>query len=87
MKRALSNVREESPFATPPRVLVVADDESAGEAVSLAEALESLGADAQVRFGAVPAHDQSDAVIVAERRGYQVARHHPVLERLQLARR
>jgi hypothetical protein len=86
MKRVLSNVREESPFATPPRVVVVADEESAGEAVSLAEALESLGADAEVRFGGIPTRDNCDAVIVAESHGYRVSRHHPVLERLQRVR-
>ena len=48
--RALSDVRAESPFATPPRVLVVADDVSAGEAVALVEALDAIGADAEVRF-------------------------------------
>jgi hypothetical protein len=87
MKRALSNVRQDSPFATPPRVIVVADDESTSEALSLVEALESLGADAQMRFGPVPTGDHSDAVIVAERSGYRVARSHPILGQLQRARR
>jgi hypothetical protein len=86
-QQALSVVRQASPFATPPRVLVVADDETAGQAVSLAEALDSLGAEAEVRFGAVPTSDHCDAVIVASSRGYSVKRHHPVLERLQGVRR
>ena len=85
--RALSMVRAASPFATPPRVLVMADDASAGEAVALAEALEELGAEAEVRFGAAKGHDHShpDAVIVAESQGYRVTRHHPVLENLRAA--
>lgn len=83
MKRVLSNVRQESPFATPPRVLVVADDESTSEALSLVEVLESLGADAEVRFGSVPAGDHSDAVIIAEDHGYRVSRNHPVLSQLR----
>jgi hypothetical protein len=86
MKRALSNVRQESPFATPPRVLVVADDESTGEALSLVEALESLGADAEVRFGAVRSGEHSDAVIVAEQHGYRVSRSHPILNQLHRVR-
>ena len=86
MKRALSNVRQDSPFATPPRVIVVADDESTSEALSLVETLESLGADAEVRFGAVRPGEHSDAVIVAERRGYRVSRSHPILSQLQRAR-
>jgi hypothetical protein len=79
--RPLSAVREESPFATPPRVLVMADDAAAVEAVELAEALDALGADTEVRFGELR-HDHShpDAVIVAEPRGYRVTRHHPILE-------
>ena len=87
MKRdhhTLSMVRAASPFATPPRVLVMADDESAGEAVALAEALEELGADAEVRFGSEKCseHSHPDAVVVAEPRGYRITRHHPVLENL-----
>jgi hypothetical protein len=84
MKRALSKVRESSPFATPPRVIVVADDESAGQAVALAEALDAIGADAEVRFGsdANRDHAQSDAVIVAGTSGYHVTRHHPILEKI-----
>lgn len=80
--RALSAVREESPFATPPRVLVVADDSDAAEAVALAESLEALGADTEVRFGEPRSygHIHPDAVIVAEPRGYRVTRHHPILE-------
>ena len=83
-QRTLSVVREASPFATPPRVLVMADDESAGEAVALAEALEAAGAEAEVRFGEARTGDrgQADAVIIAEPRGYRVSRHHPVLESL-----
>ena len=81
--RPLSAVREESPFATPPRVLVMADDADAVEALELAEALDALGADAEVRFGALRndhGHSHPDAVIVAEPRGYRVTRHHPILE-------
>ncbi len=85
MKRVLSSVREESPFATPPRVLIVADDDSAHEAVALVEALDEIGAEAEVRFGLEAVHVRSrhpDAVIVAEPCGYRIARHHPVLEQL-----
>jgi hypothetical protein len=80
--RTLSDVREESPFETPPRVLVVADDETAVEAVALVEALDALGADAEMRFSEDMYRDHShpDAVIVAGARGYYVTRHHPVLE-------
>ena len=83
MKRALSSVREQSPFATPPRVLVVADEETAGQAVALAEALDEAGAETEIRFGEVEnfSHSQPDAVIVASTRGYRVTRHHPILER------
>lgn len=85
MKRVLSSVREESPFATPPRVLIVADDDSAHEAVALVEALDEIGAEAEVRFGLEAVHVRArhpDAVIVAEPQGYRIARHHPVLEQL-----
>jgi hypothetical protein len=80
--RALSVVREASPFATPPRVLVVAEEENAGDAVALVEALEAAGADAEVRFSQDMDRDHSnpDAVVVAETQGYRVTRHHPVLE-------
>lgn len=92
MKRdhlALSVVREASPFATPPRVLVVADDGTAGEAVALVEALEAIGADAEVRFSEDMYRDHShpDAVIVTDGRGYRVTRHHPVLESVLRAER
>jgi hypothetical protein len=80
--RPLSAVREESPFATPPRVLVMADDADAVEALELVEALDAIGADAEVRFGELRQYDHShpDAVIVAEPRGYRITRHHPILE-------
>jgi hypothetical protein len=80
--RALSAVREESPFAAPPRVLVVAEDHDAAEAVALAEALDAIGADTEVRFGEHPSfsHLHPDAVVVAGERGYRVQRHHPILE-------
>jgi hypothetical protein len=80
--RTLSDVREESPFATPPRVLIVADDICAGEAVALVEALDAVGAEAEVRFCEDLGHNHRhpDAVIVAEPHGYRVTRHHPVLE-------
>lgn len=85
--RTLSAVREDSPFATPPRVLVVADDTDAAEAVALAEELEAVGADTEVRFGEdrFYSHFHPDAVIVAQTRGYRVTRHHPVLESLHRA--
>jgi hypothetical protein len=87
-QRTLSSVRETSPFDKPPRVLVVADDETAGQAVALAEALEAAGADAEVRFGtAKNDHSNPDAVIVAQKRGYSVTRHHPILESVSLAAR
>jgi hypothetical protein len=84
--RTLSAVREESPFETPPRVLVMADDHDAVEAVALAEALDAIGADTEVRFGEHPSysHIHPDAVIVAEPRGYRVTRHHPILERVHI---
>lgn len=66
--RALSAVREESPFTTPPHILVMADDDSIGEAVELAEALDHYGADAEVRIAADRAADyyaEPDAVIFA----------------------
>jgi len=90
MKRdycTLSVVRERSPFATPPRVLVVAEDDNAGQAVALAEALEAAGADVEVRFGADMGrnHNHSDAVVVANSRGYRITRHHPVLENFRLS--
>lgn len=80
--RPLSAVREESPFATPPRVLVMAADADAVEALELVEALDAIGADAEVRFWGERKLDHShpDAVIIAEPRGYRVARHHPILE-------
>jgi hypothetical protein len=81
--RALSVVREASPFATPPRVLVVADDADAVEAVELAEALDAYGAEAEVRFSGDAAddrHNPPDAVIFAgSRPGYPASRHHAVL--------
>lgn len=84
-QRPLSAVREASPFETPPRVLVMAEDCDAGRAVDLVEALESMGADAELRFVTDATrtyrdHIHPDAVIVAGTRGYRVARHHPVLE-------
>jgi hypothetical protein len=84
--RTLSLVREQSPFATPPRVLVVAEEDNGGSAVALVEALEAAGAEAQVRFGADMGHDHShpDAVVVAYARGYRITRHHPVLESCEL---
>ncbi|MDY3558573.1 hypothetical protein R5W23_005693 [Gemmata sp. JC673] len=66
--RALSEVRERSPFATPPHILVVADTADIGEAVELAEALDECGADAEVRLTADAAadfHGEADAVIFA----------------------
>lgn len=83
--RSLSAMREESPFATPPRVLVVADDHDASEAVALAEALDAVGADTEVRFDEHPSYGylHPDAVIVAGSRGYRIQRHHPILESLR----
>ena len=75
MKRdlhTLSVVREKSPFATPPHIVVVADDEDALEALELAEALDEYGAEAEVRLGADASdddHHQPDAVIFAGHSG------------------
>jgi hypothetical protein len=74
--RTLSEVREASPFEAPPRVLVLAEDADAGQAAALVETLESIGADAQVRFlsdvtRAYREHLHPDAVIVAGTRGYR----------------
>jgi hypothetical protein len=82
MKSSLSTLRENTPFATPPRVLVVAEEGRAGEALALADALEQLGAETEIRFGdaASLTHNHSDAMVVAGVRGYRIARHHPVLE-------
>jgi hypothetical protein len=86
MKRAqptLSVVREASPFATPPRVLVVADDEGALRAVKLAEALDEYGAETEVRLSGDASDDHfttPDAVIFAgTSSSYHAARKHPVL--------
>lgn len=80
--RTLSAIRERLPFGTPPHVLVVADDDSASEAVRLAESLDQYGADAEVRFSDDHTHSdhEPDAVVFAGKRGVRVARHHPVLE-------
>ena len=48
-------------------------------------ALESVGAEAEVRFASDVTrsyhdHLHPDAVVVAGTRGYRVARHHPILE-------
>ena len=51
MKLALSAVREKSPFSTPPRVIVLADDETAGQALALAEALDAAGTESEIRYG------------------------------------
>ena len=67
--RAISEVRAESRFATPPRLLVVATDNRSGDAVALAEALDAYGAETEVRFAgdmSADDHIQPDAVIVAE---------------------
>jgi hypothetical protein len=88
MKRdnnTLSAFREASPYAAPPRVLVMADDADAAGAVALAEALDAAGAETEVRFSVNPNrtdwnHVHSDAVVVAGSRGYWVSRHHPILE-------
>lgn len=79
--RSLSALREGSPFATPPRVLVIADDHDAADAVALAEELDAIGADTEVRFGERPSYEylHPDAVIVADLSGYRVQRHHPIL--------
>jgi len=87
MKLALSTVREMTPFPTPPRIVVVAEEGYTGEAIHLADVLDELGAEAEVRFGEevdfnhgpIPRTDP-DAVVVAGERGYRVARHHPILE-------
>jgi hypothetical protein len=86
MKRdqnTLSRVREESPFATPPRVVVMADDDGVAEAVKLAEALDAFGAEAEVRFSgdaSADRHSPPDAVIFAGTPStYQTGRNHSVL--------
>jgi hypothetical protein len=76
MKRTLSLVREASPFATPPRVLVVADDAAASEALELVEALDEFGAEAEVRLSGYVSddlHNPPDAVIFASTPGSQRA--------------
>lgn len=82
----LSTVRTASPFAAPPRVLVVAEVDCAGEAVALLEKLEAIGADAEVRFSEPSSHDRHtrDAIIVAARRGYRFTQSHADLERALL---
>ncbi len=79
----LSTVRAASPFATPPRVLVVADDDDMLEAVELAEALDGFGADAEVCTACDAREDHHrapDAVIFAGAPGsYHTTRHHPLL--------
>jgi hypothetical protein len=86
MKLALSTIREKTPFATPPRIIVVAEEGYTGEAIHLADILEEMGAETEVRFGDDadfthgPFHPAPDAVIVAGKRGYRVARHHPILD-------
>jgi hypothetical protein len=86
--RVLSAVRENSRFASPPRVLVVADEDTAGEALALAEALDEYGAEAEVRLMEDTTADEygaPDAVIVAGAKGagrahgFATAKHHPVL--------
>ena len=86
--RTLSAVRERSPFASPPRVLVMADDDTAGEALALAEALDSFGAEAEVRLTEDTTADEygaPDAVIVAGSKGevrahdFLASPRHPVL--------
>lgn len=83
--RSLSALREGSPFATPPRVLVIADDHEAADAVALAEELDAIGADTEVRFGEHPSysHLHPDAVVVADMSGYHVRRHHPILNKIR----
>jgi hypothetical protein len=82
-QRTLSAVREESPFATPPRVVVVADEDSALEALQLAEALDEYGADAEVRMAGDASDDHHappDAVVFAgSRPRYHADRNHSVL--------
>jgi hypothetical protein len=81
-QRTLSVVRESSPFATPPHILVLADPAHPHEAVELAEALDESGADAEVRLAcdAGENHVHPDAVIFAGiPAAYRGARNHPVL--------
>ena len=90
MKLALSTVREKSPFATPPRIIIVGEEGYTGEAIHLADVLEEMGAEAEVRFGDDadfthgPFHPTPDAVIVASKRGYRIARHHAILDNVAL---
>ncbi len=82
-QRTLSLVREASPFAKPPHILVMADGADAIEAVALAEALDEYGAEAEVRLSGDASDDHystPDAVIFAGlRAGHHAHRHHPVL--------
>ncbi len=82
MQRSLSMVRENTDFATPPCVLVMAEEGSAGEALALADALDRLGAETEIRFGDRMSleHVQPDAVILLGPRGHRITRHHPVLD-------
>ena len=81
--RALSVVREASPFATPPRVLVMADDADAVEAVALAEALDEFGAEAEVRLSGDASDDHHcppDAIVFSgSLSGFYAPRHPSVL--------
>ena len=66
--RPLSVVREKSPFATPPHIVVVAENGEAAEALELAEALDEYGAEAEVRLAGDVSddhHSEPDAVIFA----------------------
>ena len=89
MKLALSTVREKSPFATPPRVIVVAEEGFTGEAIQMADLLDAMGAESEVRFGSDadfthgPFHPAPDALIVVGVRGFRIARHHPILENVR----
>lgn len=85
--RTLSDLREASPFATPPRVLVMADDGGVVAAANLVQRLESIGADAEVRFASdvtrgYREHLHPDAVIVAGSRGYHFTQDNAGLARM-----
>jgi hypothetical protein len=80
-QRSLSVVRAATPFATPPRVLVVADEDDVPEALALVEALDASGADAEVRLAgdAHTDHSDPDAVVFAGAPGrFRAAGKHPV---------
>jgi hypothetical protein len=67
MKTPRSHLRDVLPFATPPRIRIIADTDHLSEALALADDLEACGADAEVRIESDSADDDHvhpDAYIV-----------------------